>query len=88
MDGPGPFINHAHWLERLGPDFAFNAQTNHTVLATDSEDEIRRMMQGLLTPGAKLPGRFQILGYITKDTPTRNLEVCYQAGREYGSIQL
>ena len=52
-----------------------------------TEGEIRRMMKDLMTPGAKLPGRFQVLGYITRDTPLRNLEICCRAGREYGVIE-
>lgn len=87
IDGPGPFIDHAYWLEKLGPDFAFNAQVNHTTLMSGTEGEIRGMMADLMTPGAKLPGRFQVLGYITRDTPPRNLEICYRAGREYGVIE-
>ena len=87
IDGPGPFIDHGRYLRELGPDFAFNAQTDHSILQRGSIEEIERMMRELMTPEAKLPGRFQILGYVARDTPIRNVNACYQAGRRYGAIQ-
>ncbi len=55
IDGPGPFIDHGRYLRELGPDFAFNAQTDHSVLRIGSEVEIDRMMRELMTPEAKIP---------------------------------
>lgn len=86
IDGPGPFVDHGRYLRELGPDFAFNAEADNTVMLTGPVDAIRTMMRRLLTPEAKLPGRFQIMGFVTRDMPLRHVEVCYEAGREYGTI--
>ena len=86
LDGPGPFIDHGHYLKTLGPDFSFSAQTDHTVLARGSESEIDRMMQKLLSPEAKLPGRFSICGFVHRDTDLHNVEVCYASARKYGQV--
>ena len=86
IDGPGPFIDHGHYLRTLGPEFSFSAQTDHSVLARGSESEIDGMMQKLLSPEAKLPGRFSICGFVHRDTNLRNLEVCYASAHKYGTI--
>jgi len=86
IDGPGPFVDHGFYLKTLGPRFAFTAQTDHSVLAYGSPQDIDTMMRGLLTPEAKVPGRFSILGYVTKDTPLENVRACYDAARRYGTI--
>jgi len=86
IDGPGPFVDHAYYLERLGPNFGFNAQTDHSVLAHGSAADIEMMMRRLLTPRTKLPGRFTIVGFVTRDTPLANVELCYRLGRELGMI--
>ena len=86
LDGPGPFIDHGHYLRTLGPDFSFSAQTDHTVLARGPESEIDAMMRKLLSPEAKLPGRFSICGFVHRDTDLRNVGVCYAAAQEYGQI--
>jgi hypothetical protein len=87
IDGPGPFADHAHWLERLGPDLRINAQMDHSVLINGSPNDIDRMMADLLTPGAKLPGRFNIMGMICRDTPIENVRLAYEAGRRYGRMK-
>ena len=87
IDGPGPFVDHAHYLEAFGPEFSFAGQTDHSVLAHGSETEIDKMMRKVLTPGAKIPGRFQILGYVTRDTPLENVRACYQAGLRHGTVR-
>ncbi|MBC8234465.1 hypothetical protein H8E77_33365 [bacterium] len=86
IDGPGPFVDHGRYFQEFGADFSFRAQTDHSILAYGSETEINSMMQQLLQPEAKVPGRFQIMGFITRDTPIHNVQICYQAGREYGII--
>ena len=86
IDGPGPFVDHGYYLRKLGPDFAFSAQTDHSVLAKGSKDEIDSMMLQLLKPEAKIPGRFSIMGFLDRSTPLKNLQICYDAGRKYGTI--
>ena len=46
------------------------------------------MVRGLLTPGARVPGRFSVMGFITRDTPLENLRICYKAARRFGRIEL
>jgi hypothetical protein len=86
IDGPGPFVDHASYLKEFGPEFAFVAQTDHSVLAGGTPGDIEGMMRGLLSPGARLPGRFQVLGYVTRDTPLANVQLAYEAGRRFGRI--
>ncbi|MHB0878358.1 MAG: uroporphyrinogen decarboxylase family protein [Anaerolineae bacterium] len=86
IDGPGPFVDHGRYLRDLGPGFGFNAQTDHSVLAYGSPADVDEMMRRLLSPEAKQPGRFNVVGYVARDTPLRNLEACYSAGLKYGSI--
>lgn len=88
IDGPGPFVDHGRYLQEFGPDFAFQAQTDHSILARGSQDEIDCMIRQLLKPESKLPGRFQIMGFLTRETPLENMQVCYQAGRRHGVIKL
>ena len=87
IDGPGPFVDHGYYLRKLGPDFSLHAQTDNAVLANGPVDDIDAMLRGLLTPAAKLSGRFQIMGFVTRDTPLRNIRACYEAGRKYGVIR-
>jgi len=87
IDGPGPFADHGHYLRRFGPEFSFCAQTDNAVLANGSEEDVDSMVRRLLTPGAKVPGRFQIVGFLTRRTPLRNVRACYRAGRKYGVIE-
>ena len=86
IDGPGPFVEHGRYLRELGPDFAFNAEADNSVMLTGPDEAIRAMMRGLLSPAAKIPGRFQVMGFVTRDMPLDNVRVCYEAGREYGVI--
>lgn len=86
IDGPGTFVDHGYYLRELGPDFSFAAQTDHSVLAERSEVEIDNMLRGLLPPEAKIPGRFQITGYLMRGTPLHNVQICYQAARKDGII--
>ncbi len=87
LDGPGTFVDHGKFLAELGPKLRFVAQTSNPVAERGSSETIREMIRGLLTPAAKIPGRFQILGFITRDTPLENIELCYNAGIEYGRIE-
>ena len=86
IDGPGPFVDHAAYLAELGPSFRFTAQTDHVLLARGSPAEIEGMVRGMLTPGARVPGRFSVMGFITRDTLLENLRVCYDAALRWGRI--
>ncbi|MGQ9554563.1 MAG: hypothetical protein ACUVWR_10660 [Anaerolineae bacterium] len=86
IDGPGPFVDHGYYLESLGPDFSFNAQTDHTVLEYGTPTEVKEMMRNLLKPQVKVPGRFNVVGFVARDTPLPNVYACYEAGRRYGGI--
>jgi len=86
IDGPGPFVDHGHYLGTLGPDFRFNAQTDDMVIVQGGERDIRQMMAGLLTPAAMRPGRYNIVGFVMPNTPLDNLRTCYRIGRELGAI--
>lgn len=86
LDGPGPFVDHGRCLESLGPDFSIAAQTDHSTLCRGSPAEIARMMAGILTPRARVPGRFQVMGFVLRDTALSRIAACYRAGREYGRI--
>jgi hypothetical protein len=87
IDGPGPFVDHGYYLREFGTDFSFIAQTDHSILAYGSETDINCMIQQLLSSEVKIPGRFQIMGFLTQDTTLHNVRVCYQAGRKYGIIK-
>ena len=86
INGPGPFADHGRYLRELGPDLAFDAQTDHTVLITGPEEDIRTMMRDMLGPAAKVPGRFNIMGFVTPDVPLEHVRACYEAGKEFGVI--
>jgi len=86
IDGPGPFVDHGYYLRELGPDFSFSAQTDHSILLNGSKDEIESMMQKMLKPEAKIPGRFSIMGFLNSNTPLHNMQICYDAGQKYGVI--
>lgn len=86
IDGPGPFVDHEQYLRDLGPGFSFSAQTDNAVLATGSEREIDSMLSRLLRPQAKIPGRFRITGFITRQTPLPNVRFCYEAAKKHGII--
>lgn len=86
IDGPGSFVDHGKYFQKFGDDFTFLAQTDHSILAKGSEREIDHMIKQLLTPEAKITGRFQVMGFLDRDTPVENIEICYQAGRRYGII--
>ena len=86
IDGPGPFVDHGRWLDELGDDFAFNAQMDHSTLLLGSPRDVEEMMRRMLTPSAKRPGRFQIMGFIVADTPLENVKAAYEAGLKYGQI--
>ena len=87
LDGPGAFVDHARYLRDLGPEFSFSAQTDHTVLERGSREQIEGMVRRMLTPGARLPGRFRITGFLTRNTPLENLRSCYETARRYGAIE-
>lgn len=86
IDGPGPFVDHGYYLRTLGPEMSFNAQLHHTVLERGSEAEIEQMVRSVLTPEAKIPGRFNLLGYVTRNTPMESVRACYDCVRKYGVI--
>ena len=86
IDGPGTFVDHGYYLRELGPDFSFSAQTDHSILEKGSEEDIRQMMKALFKEDAKIPGRFQVMGFLSRNTPLRNIRVCYEAGKEHGII--
>jgi hypothetical protein len=87
IDGPGVFVDHGYYLRTFAPDFSFNAQTEHGVVTNGSPSEIETMIQGLLTTGAKVAGRFNIVGFVERDTPLANVDICYQAGIRAGQIK-
>ena len=87
VDGPGPFVNHGEFLEKLGPDFAFGAQTNHTILGQGTPEQIEAMMQALLNPRTKIPGRFHLKGYVNLGTRLENVRLCYDLGKRLGTIE-
>jgi len=71
----------------LDPEFSFVAQTDHTMLGSGTEQAIRDMALKLLRTGSKIPGRFQIMGFIHKGTRLANIELFYQLAKEYGMIE-
>ncbi len=86
IDGPGTFVDHAAFLGEFGPPFRFAAQTDHVVLQRGPVTEIERMVRNLLTLGTRIPGRFSVTGFVTRDTPLENLRSCYDAALRYGRI--
>ena len=86
IDGPGPWVDHSHYLRDFGEGFSFQAQLDHTVLERGSPAQIDAMMHDLLQPGCRIPGRFQVMGFVSKHTPLDNVRHCYEAGRTYGAI--
>ena len=88
LDGPGIFADLGHYLKTLGPDFSFaSARIDSSTLAQGTPAEIEGAMRKLLSPEAKIPGRFQVLGYVTRETPPENVRACYGAGRKWGAIE-
>jgi len=86
LDGPGPFVDHAHYLREFGPDFTLQAQLDHSILERGTAADIDRMMRDLLRPGCRLPGRFQVMGFLTRHTPLRNVRACYESALTHGRI--
>jgi uroporphyrinogen-III decarboxylase len=85
IDGPGPFVDHGRWLDEL-PDLRFNAQGNHTVLMLGPTPRIAQMMERIMAPRAKQPGRFQVLGFLAPQTPLAHVQAMYDAGKQYGRM--
>jgi len=85
IDGPGHFCDHASYLARY-PSLSFHAQTDSGIHLHGSDDDVAAMMQKLLAPGSKLPGRFWIDGFLTRQMPVKALERCYELGLELGTI--
>jgi len=84
LDGPGVFCDHGKYLALL-PEFTFrNAQFNHAVLLQKKEN-ILEMVQGLMTPEAKQPGRFSLMGFAQKKETLDNLLYCYNVSKQYGT---
>ena len=80
-------MDHGEFLEKLSPDFAFGAQTNHSVLGQGTPEQIETMMRGLLNPRTKVPGRFYLKGYVNWSTKLENVRLCYELGRRLGTIE-
>jgi len=74
LDGPGPFIDHGHYLKTLGPEFNFSAQTDHTVLARGPESEIDAMIGG-----SSPPRRRFLAGSASADTCIET-RICAMSG--------
>jgi hypothetical protein len=87
IDGPGIFVDHGQYLQAFAPDFSFNAQTEHGIVTNGSRQEIETMIRGMLTPGARVAGRFNIVGFVERDTPLESVAICYQAGVRAGQIK-
>ena len=87
IDGPGTFVDYGEFFKKFGPDFAFGARTDHSVLASGTPVEIENMMKMLLNPGTKLPGRFHIKGYVHRNTKLENVKLCYAMGKRLGIIE-
>lgn len=86
IDGPGDFCDHQTYLARYS-DLGFHAQTDSGIHLHGSRADVVAMMRKLLTPGAKLPGRFWIDGFLTRHMPVKALDFCYQLGLELGTIR-
>jgi hypothetical protein len=86
IDGPGPFVDHGRYLREFGSGFAFQAQVDHSILERGDAAQIEAMMCGLLRPECRIPGRFQLMGFVTRHTPLGSLCACYRAAREHGKI--
>ncbi|MFA5857755.1 MAG: uroporphyrinogen decarboxylase family protein [Elusimicrobiota bacterium] len=86
IDGPGVFADHGEYLKEFGGGFSFQAQTDHTVLGLGTAEQIEDMVKQLLRPETKIPGRFNIIGFIHKETRLENIELCYNLVRKYGII--
>ena len=87
LDGPGPLADLGSCLTRM-PELSISAQTDHTLLITGPNTDIDRMMQTMLTPETRQPGRYRITGFIIPDTPLANVGTMYEAGKAYGRIAL
>ncbi|MHB9034220.1 MAG: hypothetical protein ACYC6L_14370, partial [Anaerolineae bacterium] len=85
LDGPGSFVDHGRYLREL-PKLRFNAQFDHPMVTNGSPAAIEAMVQGLLQPGARVPGRFNIVGFVERDTPLENIRIAYQAGIQAGQV--
>ena len=88
IDGPGTFVDHGLYLDELGRNFSIEAQMDNIILKTGTPQQIDEMMRRLLTPHAKKPGRFQIMGFINRGTPLQNIRAAYEAGFKYGNIKV
>jgi len=86
IDGPGPFVDHARFFERLGPQFTFIAQVDHSVVAHGTDEHVEAMMKSILSEGAKIPGRFQLEGFLDRSTPLRKIDLCYEYAKKYGRV--
>jgi hypothetical protein len=85
LDGPGPFVDHGALLAAM-PGLRINAQADHTVLLLGPEGAIRAMVEGLLSPAARQPGRMNVMGFIGPATPPAHLRAMYEAGLAFGRI--
>ena len=59
---------------------------DHGVLEQGTPEQVSIMMRDLMAEDAKVPGRFQLMGFVNRVTPLENVRACYEAGREFGRI--
>ena len=85
IDGPALFVDHGAFLAEM-PGLSFSAQGNHDVVLRGGSEAIDDMMRRLLTPAARQPGRFSVMGFILRGTPLENIRLMYEAGKKHGRI--
>lgn len=86
FDGPGPFVDMAKMRADIDEPIFITARTNSTVIQTGPAELIDEEMKNLFNESAKVPGKFTLLGYISKGTPMENLKIMYESGKKHGVI--
>jgi len=86
FDGPGPFVDIARMRADIGEPIFISAQMNHSITRTGPPELIDKTIKGILTEGAKVPGKLTLLGYIPKGTPLEHLKIMYESGKRHGVI--
>ncbi len=85
LDGPGTFVDHGAVFAEM-PELKISAQCDHMILDRGPASAIDEMMRGMLTPGARQPGRLSISGFLFRDTPLENVAAMYESGKRHGRI--
>jgi hypothetical protein len=85
LDGPGPFADVGGLLAEC-PELAVNAQTDHSLLLTGSEDVVAEGLRRQMSPAFRQAGRVHVMGYAGPGTPMANVRAMYEAGKHYGAI--